>query len=120
MNAMDHDRLLDLIEHPAADRDAARNPALTVQVMERVRRAGAPQPTPAHHSIWLWSALAGTMTVAALAVPGTGLVADGGLSGVAGLFSGMLIELVVGALIAVTVLGATLNRKHPIAQKQTV
>ncbi len=117
---MNHDRLRDLIEHPAADRDAAPNPALTIQVMERVRRAGAPQPSPAHHGIWLWSALAVALTVVALAVPGTGLVADGGLSGVAGLFSGMLVELVVGALIAVTVLGITLSRKQPLAQKQTV
>lgn len=120
MNTMDHDRLLDLLDHPAPDADASRNPALTAQVMERVRRAGAPQPSPANHSVWLWAALTAALTVAALAVPGSGLVTDGGLAGAAGLFSDMLVELVVGALIATAVLGATLKRKQPIAEKQTV
>lgn len=118
MNTMDHDRRLDLIDHPAPDADAARNPALTAQVMERVRRAGAPQPSPANHGIWLWCALAAFVTLVALAAPTGGLASDGGLAGAAGLFSGMAIELVVGALIAAAVLGVTLVRKQPMAQKQ--
>ena len=118
MNSMDHDRLLDLLDHPAPDADAARNPALTAQVMERVRHVGAPQPSPANYSIWLWSALAAVLTLAACTVPGNGLVTDAGLSGAAGLFSGMAVELVVGALIAAAVLGVTLVRTQPLAQQQ--
>lgn len=115
---MDHDRPLDLIDHPVPDADAAHNPVLTARVMERVRHATAPQPSPANHDIWLWCALVASVTLVALAVPGGGLVTDGGLSGAAGLFSGMAAELVVGALIASAVLGATLVRKQPTAQKQ--
>lgn len=109
---MDHDRLLVLIDHPAPDPDAAHNPVLTARVMERVRHAGAPQPTASMHRIGLWSAFIMLLTISAITVPSTGAIADGGLASAANLFNGMLVELVVGALIAVTVLGITLGRKQ--------
>ena len=113
-----HDRLLHLIDHPAPDVDAPRNPVLTHQVMERVRLTRATAHATAHASArivqpdmgpWILGAL--VVAIIALAATATGVVSDGGLGEAAGLFDGeQVLELVIGALIAATVLALSGRR----------
>lgn len=109
---MDDDsrRLLDLIDHPAQDADAARNPVLTNQVMERVRREHATARITSHDSRpWLLAAT--LVALGALATSATGMVGDGGLSEAAGLFDGdLMIELVIGAIIGAAALALSWRR----------
>lgn len=107
---MDHDRLLHLIDHPKPDDDASRNPVLTHQVMERVRQVHAsaritrPDPRP-----WILGAV--VVAVIALVATSTGVVSDGGLGEAAGLFDAELVlELVIGALIAAAALALSWRR----------
>jgi hypothetical protein len=107
---MDRDRVLDLIDHPAPDADAPRNPVLTHQVMERVRHAHAtarrvkPDARP-------WILGAAMVALAGLATSFSGVVGDGGLAEAAGLFDGELVlELAIGALIAAGVLALSWRR----------
>lgn len=103
-------RLLDLIEHPAPDPEAPRNPVLTALVMERVRRAHATtREARPDHRPWILAALVAALI--ALAGTTTGMVGDGGLAEAAGLFDEELVlELVVGALIAATALALSWRR----------
>ncbi|MBA3698333.1 MAG: hypothetical protein H0W78_05735 [Planctomycetes bacterium] len=111
---MDRDRLLDLIDHPAPDPDTPRNPVLTHQVMERVRHAHAQaqvttQAPSSDVRPWLMGAL--LIALIALVTPITGLVSDGGLGEAASLFDGdLIVELVIGSLIAVTALALSWRR----------
>lgn len=110
----DHDRLLHLIDHPAPDADAPRNPVLTHQVMERVRLAHA----TVHASARVAKAdtrprilSAVVVAVIALAATSTGVVGDGGLGEAVGLFDGeQVLELVIGALIAAAALAFSWRR----------
>ena len=114
MNAMDHDRLRDLLDHPTPDVDAPRNPVLTHQVMERVRLAQA----KAHASARVTTTdsrpwILGVAVVALLAIvaPFTGMVGDGGLGEAANLFDGeQVVELMVGAVIAAAALALSWRR----------
>jgi hypothetical protein len=112
MTTMDQHRLHQLIDHPAPDPEAPRNPVLTHQVMERVRRAhAAEQAPPPPPRVWPWVLGATLVVLAALGMPTTGLVGDGGMGLAAGLFDReLLLELVVGALLAAALLGATWRR----------
>lgn len=121
-----HDRLLHLIDHPAPDVDAPRNPVLTHHVMERVRLTHATAHATAHATVhatghasarivqpdmgpWILGAL--VVAIIALAATATGVVSDGGLGEAAGLFDGeQVLELVIGALIAATVLALSGRR----------
>jgi hypothetical protein len=95
---MDHDRLLDLIDHPAPDADAPPDPRLTRRVMERLRPAPVMAPERNRHAAWLAVLV---LLAFALAAPATGLLGDGGLGEAALLFdAGLLSELVAGAAIA--------------------
>jgi hypothetical protein len=110
MTAMHDDldqRLLDLLDHPASDPDAPRNPVLTHQVMERVRQAHT-TARMAKPDLWLW--LVGAVVVAprAMSATTTGVVGDGGLGEAAAWFDEELVlELVIGALIGATALALT-------------
>ena len=99
-----------LIDHPTPDADAPRNPVLTAQVMERVRRAHATaREARPDHRPWILAALVAALI--ALAGTTTGVVGDGGLAEAAGLFDGELVlELVVGALIAAAALALSWRR----------
>ena len=109
-----HDRLLQLIDHPEPDADAPRNPVLTHQVMERVRLAHATAHASARiarpdNRPWILGAV--VVAVIALAATSTGVVSDGGLSEAAGLFDGeQILELVIGAVIAATALAFSWRR----------
>lgn len=111
---MDHDPLLHLLDHPAPDADAPRNPVLTHQVMERVRQVAASQRVAkADHRPWLLGAA--VVALLALAAPFAGVVGDGGLGEAASLVDPeQMLELGIGtltaALIAVGVLARSWRR----------
>ncbi|HEX3134815.1 MAG TPA: hypothetical protein VHX44_14710 [Planctomycetota bacterium] len=120
---MDHDRLLDLLDHPAPDADAPRNPVLAHQVMERVRQAHATANANANATARATSTdsrpwILGAVLVALIAIiaPFTGMIgADGigggGLGEAANLFdSEQVLELLVGAVIAAAVLALSWRR----------
>jgi hypothetical protein len=103
-------RLLDLIDHPAPDPEVPRNPVLTHHVMERVRREHATARI-ARTDTRPWILGAVIVSLTALAATSTGVVDDGGLAEAAGLFDEELVlELVIGALIAAVVLAFTWRR----------
>lgn len=109
-----HDDLLRMLDHPPQDAEPPRNPVLTHQVMERVRQSQAhahAQTRDTANDARGW--ILGSVLVAGLAlvVPGTGLLGDGGLSEAASLFDAeLVVELVVGAVIAAGVLALTWRR----------
>lgn len=109
-----HDRVLDLIDHPPHDSDAPRNPVLAHQVMERVRASHAQaqvraRATRQNAQPWILGAV--VVSAGALLVPGSDMLGDGGLSEAAGLFDAELVlELVVGAVVAAGVLALTWRR----------
>ena len=103
-------RLLDLIDHPAPDADAPRNPVLTHQVMERVRREHA-TARMARTDVRPWFLGAALVAIIALAATSTGVVGDGGLAEAAGLFDEELVlELMIGSLIGATALAFAWRR----------
>jgi hypothetical protein len=118
MTTMPHapspDRLLDFIDHPPQDVDAPRNPVLTHQVMERVRQESAAVRARAqgeHQDARPWILGAVLVSALALVAPSSGVISDGGLSEAANLFDAELVlELVVGAVIAAGVLALTWRR----------
>jgi hypothetical protein len=114
MNAMDHDRLLDLIDHPTPDADAPRNPVLTHQVMERVRLAQQKAHTTARVTTVdsrPWILGAALVALLAIIAPFAGVVGGGGLGEAASLFDGeQVMELVIGAVIAAAALALSWRR----------
>ncbi len=107
---MDHQRLFDLIDHPAPDVEPPRNPVLTRQVMERVRQEhGTARVARTDTRPWIFGAV--VIALIALAATTTGVVSDGGLAEAADLFDGeQMLELVIGAVIAAAVLAFTWRR----------
>lgn len=112
------DRLLTLIDHPPQDAEPPRNPVLTHQVMERVRHDYAQAQASAQanaraerHDGRPWALGALLVCALALLAPSTGMLSDGGLSEAASLFDAeLLLELVIGAVIAAGILALSWRR----------
>lgn len=66
---------LDLIDHPPADAEPARNGAFSAQVMERVRQA-AHRPSPAAPARWPWAVAAVVAALLSCPLPDWELDAD--------------------------------------------
>jgi hypothetical protein len=111
--------LLQLLDHPHPDVDAARNPVLTAQVMTRVadQQLSARISKPVNQPLFPWFIigaffLAGIALMPNLDLAGvTDVTNDGGLRGAIAFFDpDTLIEIVIGAVIASITLAITWRR----------
>ena len=110
MNDPMNQRLTELLDHPTPDADAPRNPVLTQHVMERVRQAHATSQVT-HGDTRPWILGAAIVALIILTATSTNMIGDGGLAEAAGLFDvDLVLELVVGAMIAATAMALSWRR----------
>jgi hypothetical protein len=111
--------LWQLLDHPHADVDAPRNPVLTAQVMARVTDQHLSEriSKPVNVSLFHWIILTAFILTGIAVMPNMDMAGandvttDGGLSGAMAFFDpDILIEIVIGAMIACITLAITWRR----------
>lgn len=100
---MDHDRILDLIDHPPRDPERPRDASLTAQVMTRVR-ALPPRARADRRGWWLLGVLA---AAAGLLVP-----VDDGAAGWSLAGDDLALALEAALAVAAAIAALALVRRH--------